>query len=378
MFTIYTTEEVRCQDQVWVAFRKHIYYRDSIPKREGALNLVRHLFIAVIVTIILIFAGTAGYRVIEGWPFFDALYMTVITITTVGYGEIHHLSRGGRIFTVFLIISSFGVMGYIVASIGQTIIAGQIRTVLGRRKLEKKVKRLKNHYILCGYGRIGSFIAKQFAVEDIPFVVIEKDTERIKLVEEDGFPYVEGDASDDDVLVSAGVERAKYLVAATGSDADNLYITLSARSLNPSIFILSRAGEEGAERKLMSAGANRVVSPYLMGAARMVNAILRPAIVEFVDLVVERKHLELQLEEITVKDNTRFKGKPLRESGIRRELGLIVVAIKKASGDMLFNPSSETLIEKGDVLIVLGEKKHLGMLEKLVQSAEMLHAEQPA
>jgi voltage-gated potassium channel len=345
-------------------------------KREEQLNLVRHLFIGIIATIILIFAGTTGYRLIEGWSFLDALYMTVITITTVGYGEIHRLSQGGRIFTVVLIIFSFGVMGYIVASIGQTIIAGQIRQVLGRRKLEKKVKRLKNHYILCGYGRIGSFIAGQFSLEDVPFVVIENDPDRIKLVEEDGFPYVEGDASDDDILINAGVEKAKCLVAATGSDADNLYITLSARSLNPSIYILSRAGDEGAERKLMSAGANRVVSPYLMGAARMVNAILRPAIVEFVDLVVERKHLELQLEEITVADASRFKGKPLRESGIRRELGLIVVAIKKASGDMLFNPSSETLIEKGDVLIVLGEKKHLGMLEKLVQSAEMLHAEQ--
>ena len=341
------------------------------------MYLFRHLLIAIIVSIILIFAGMTGYRLIEGWSFLDALYMTVITITTVGYGEIHQLSKAGRIFTVVLIISSFGVMGYIVASIGQTIIAGQIRQVLGRRKLEKKVKRLKNHYILCGYGRIGSFIARQFALEDVPFVVIEKDTDRIKLAEEDGFPYVGGDASDDDVLINAGVEKAKCLVAATGSDADNLYITLSTRSLNPTIYILSRSGDEGVERKMISAGANRVVSPYLMGAARMVNAVLRPAIVEFVDLVVDRKHLELQLEEVTVKNNARFEGKPLRESGIRRELGLIVIAIKKASGDMLFNPSSETLIEKGDVLIVLGEKKHLGMLEQLVESEEMLHAEQP-
>ncbi|OGP53000.1 MAG: hypothetical protein A2Y65_04310 [Deltaproteobacteria bacterium RBG_13_52_11] len=238
--------------------------------------------------------------------------------------------------------------------------------------MEKRVKRLKNHYVLCGYGRIGSFIAREFDVENIPFVVIEKEPERIKLLEEDGFPYVEGDATDDENLISAGVERARCLVAATGSDADNLYITLSTRSLNPTIYILSRAGEEGAEKKLLSAGANRVVSPYLMGAARMLNAVLRPNIVEFVDLVVERKHLELQLEEITVEDDARFKGKSLRESGIRREFGLIVVAIKKGSGTMIFNPSSETLIEKGDVLIVLGEKKHLGMLEQLVQSAEML------
>jgi voltage-gated potassium channel len=343
-----------------------------MSKRGRQFKLLRHLIIAVIVILILLFAGTAGYRLIEGWSFLDALYMTVITITTVGYGEIHQLSKQGRIFTVFLILSSFGGMGYVLGSIVQTFIAGQIRMALGRRKLEKKVKRLKNHYVLCGYGRIGSFIAREFAVENVPFVVVEKDSKRIRLLEEDGFAYVEGDATDDEILISAGVERARCLVAATGSDANNLYITLSTRALNPTIYILSRAAEEAAERKLLSAGANRVVSPYLIGAARMFNAVLRPNIVEFVDLVVERKHLELQLEEITVEDASRFKGKPLRESGIRRELGLIVVAIKKAAGDMIFNPSSETLIEKGDCLIVLGEKKHLGMLGKLVRSAAVL------
>ena len=336
------------------------------------MHFLRHLIIAIIILLILLFVGTAGYRLIEGWSFFDALYMTVTTITTVGYGEIHQLSKEGRIFTVFLILSGFGGMGYVLGSIVQTFIAGQIRMVLGRRKLEQKIKRLKNHYVLCGYGRIGSFIAKAFGDENVPFVVIEKDPERIKLLDEDGFTYVEGDATDDQILISAGVERARCLVAATGSDAHNLYITLSARALNPSIYILSRAAEEAAERKLLSAGANRVVSPYLIGAARMLNAVLRPNIVEFVDLVVERKHLELQLEEITVEDASRFKGKPLRESGIRRELGLFVVAIKKAGGDMIFNPSSETLIEKGDCLIVLGEKKQMGMLGKLVQSVEVL------
>jgi voltage-gated potassium channel len=339
------------------------------------LKLVRHLLIAVIVILILLFTGTTGYRLIEGWPFLDALYMTVITITTVGYGEIRQLSEEGRIFTVFLIMSSFGVMGYIVTSTAQTLIAGQIRMALGRRKLEKKVKRLKNHYVLCGYGRIGSFIAREFDAEHVPFVVVEKDPEKVKLLEEDGFPYIEGDAIDDENLISAGVERATCLVAATGSDADNLYITLSTRSLNPNIYILSRAAEAGAEKKLLTAGANRVVSPYLIGAARMLNAVLRPNIVEFVDLVVERKHLELQLEEITVEDDSRFKGKSLQESGIRRDLGLIVVATKKASGEMIFNPSSETLIEKGDILIALGEKKHLEMLEKLVKSVETLHEE---
>ncbi len=336
------------------------------------MNLLRRLFIAILITQTLLLVGTLGYSFIEGWPFFDSLYMTVISITTVGYGEIHQLSREGRIFTVFLIMTSFGVMAYIVGSITQTIIAGQLRMILGRRKLEKRVKRQKDHFILCGYGRIGSFIARQFKREDVPFVAVENDPERIKVIEEEGFNYVEGNATEDEILIRAGVERARGLIATIPSDADNLYITLSARSLNPDLYILSRANEEGADKKLLSAGANRVVSPYLMGAARMVNAVLRPNIVEFVDLVVQRRHLELQLEEIIVEDDTKFKGKPLSESGIKRDLGLIVVAIKKASGEMVFNPSSETLIEKDDILIVLGEKKHLEMLEQLVQSAEML------
>ena len=336
------------------------------------MGLFRHLLIAFIVTQILLLMGSVGYILIEEWSFFDALYMTVITIATVGYGEIHELSKEGRIFTVFLIMSSFGVVAFIVASISQAIIAVQLRKILGRRKLERTVKRQKDHFIICGYGRIGSFIAKEFNDEHVPFVVVEKSEETIKLLEEDGFPYVEGDATEDEILIRAGVEKATGLIAAVQSDADNLYITLSARTLNPNLFILSRADEASAEKKLFSAGANRVISPYLMGAARIVNAVLRPNVVEFVDLVVQRKHLELQLEEVTVEDDNRFKGKPLRDSGIRRDLGLIVVAIKKESGKMVFNPSSESIIEKGDILIVLGERKQLEMLEKLVKSAEIL------
>ena len=169
------------------------------------MNFLRHLVIIIFVIFILLFVGTAGYRLIEGWSFLDALYMTVITITTVGYEEVHQLSQEGRIFTIFLILCSFGGMAYVLASVAQTIIAGQIRMALGRRKLEKKLKRLKNHYVLCGYGRIGSFIAKEFNEENIPFVVIEKDPERIRLLDEDGVAYVAGDATDDAILVSAGV-----------------------------------------------------------------------------------------------------------------------------------------------------------------------------
>jgi len=331
------------------------------------MSLVHRLLIFAVLLLGILTAGTVGYTLIEGWPFLDCLYMTVITITTVGFKEVRNLSHHGMVFTVVLILSSIGVMAVIAGSLTQAIVAGQIRTILGKRRLERRVKRMKDHIIICGYGRIGSFIAREFHQERAPFLVIEKDSERIKIAEEQGYPYVEGDATDDDTLLRAGLEKAKGLIAALPSDADNLYITLSARTLKSELFIISRTNELAAERKLLSAGANRVVSPYTMGAARMANALLRPNVVDFIDLVVQKRHLELQLEEITVMDDSKYKGKPLRESGIRRDLGLVVVAIKKASGQMMFSPSSETLIEKGDILIVLGEKKHLDVFTKMVQ-----------
>lgn len=332
------------------------------------MRYLRHLIMAIMILFLLLAMGMLGYRILEGWSFSDALYMTVITITTVGYAEVHPLSQHGRIFTVILIIASLGGVGYIFGSIAHTFVAGEIREILGRQRMEKRVKRLNDHYILCGYGRIGSHIAAGFAAEGLPFVVVEKDPEGIARLQEARFPYVEGDATNDEVLLSAGVQRAKCLVAATGTDADNLYITISAKALNPSIYILSRAAHKDAENKLLAAGADRVVSPYQMGAIRMLNAVLRPNVVDFIDLVVERTHLELQLEEITVEEGSGLKGKTVKASGINKERGLILVAIKKRSGDMAFNPYPDTTIEEGDCLIVLGEKRSLGILERLAHT----------
>ena len=236
--------------------------------------------------------------------------------------------------------------------------------------MEKAIHKLKDHYIVCGYGRIGGYICSQFKGEGLPFVLIERDEHVIQSMEEEGLVYIRGDATDEKTLIDAGVERAKALITAVASDADNLYITLTARGLNPNLYILSRASEEKAERKLISAGANKVVSPYLIGAHRMAMAIIRPAVVELMELAMKRESIQLQLEEIKVNDTAKLPGTSLRESGIRSELDLIVVAIKKEDGSMIFNPAFNTAIERGDTLITLGERTNLGKLAELVKFVE--------
>lgn len=235
--------------------------------------------------------------------------------------------------------------------------------------MEKAINRLRDHYIVCGHGRIGSYICEEFRDEGLPFVVIERDEHVIQSMGE-GLVYFRGDATDEKTLIDAGVERAKALITAVASDADNLYITLTARGLNPNLYILSRATEEKAERKLISAGANKVVAPYLIGAHRMAMAIIRPAVVELMEIAMKRESLHLQLKEIKVNDTANLPGTILRESGIRSKLDLIVVAIKKEDGSMLFNPAFNTSIEKGDTLITLGQKANLDSLAELVKFEE--------
>lgn len=230
--------------------------------------------------------------------------------------------------------------------------------------MEKRIRGLKDHYIICGYGRIGSYICRELAERPLPFVVVENNPEITQTIPEAN--YVNGDATDDETLKKAGIESAKCLVAAVASDADNLYITLTARQLNPSLYILSRATDENAEKKLLTAGANKVVLPYLIGAHRMAMALVRPTVVDFMEIAMHRRSLELQLEEIKVRQVDRMSSSTLRDSGIRSDLQLIVVGIKKESGKMIYNPSPETQIEAGDILITLGERNNLDKLERLV------------
>ncbi len=332
---------------------------------------LRQFLVGLVLLVLLLFVGTLGYYLLEGWPLFDAFYMTVITISTVGFGEIHPLTSGGRLFTVFLILGGVGVAIYVFSAVTEVIVSGQIQNLLGRRRLEYKIETLRDHYIICGYGRIGHHICHIIARE-VPFVVLENDPERIKALEDDGFIYYQGDATNEDSLKKVGIERARGLVAVLGSDADNVYITLTARSLNPKLFIIARADEDHVVRKLQRAGADKVVSPYLIGARRMAMTILRPAVTDFLELATPEANLELQLEEVRIRAQSDLVGKKLIESGIRQFSGAIILAVRKVTGEMVFNPPPDYILEAGDTLVALGDRKGLSRLEDVAAGKRRL------
>ena len=328
----------------------------------GAGNIIRALILLGLVLLI----GTAGYAVIEGWKILDAIYMTVITITTVGYGEVRAVSPTGRVFTIALICMGMGIIAYTLGMVAQAMVELQVRSILGRKRLGLKIKSIKNHYILCGYGRIGRIISQELKASRIPLLVIDSNPDSKQGLEQQDIPYIIDDATSEDVLIEAGIERAKGLISVVLSDADNLFITMTARGLNPGLFILARAEEEQSHKKLLRAGANRVVLPYLIGGQKMAHTITKPAVADFLELTVHDKNIELEMGEVLVKDRSRLKGVTLADSGIRQKMNVIIVAIRKENGEMAFNPSSETLIETGDTLIALGPDNDLKKLSAIL------------
>jgi len=319
----------------------------------------KNLKIALLGLLLLFIIGTFGFHIIEGWSLPESLYTTVITLSTVGYGDFYPHTEKGRIFTIFLVIFGVGTMLYTVVLFTETMIEARFRSILGRGRLEKMLKKLTNHYIICGCGRIGYLICKELSAEKFNFAVIDNNQETIQKIEEEGFIFYKGDATQDKTLIAAGIKKAKGIVCALPTDAENIYVILTAKELNPDIYILSRSEEIESEHRLLRAGADRVISPYTLGGMRMAMAISRPAMLDFIEITTRRQSLELRMEELAICTGSPVIGKSLEESEIRQLYGLIIVAVKKDTGQMIFNPQANYIISMGDKLIALGEDKNV-------------------
>jgi len=312
--------------------------------------------------------GTLGYIEIEGWSAWDAFYMTIITVTTVGYREIHELSWLGQAWTVVVLLGGVATLFYTASMVMALVVEGGLHAHLERRRFTRMLHEIENHFIICGYGRIGSTIAEEFRKQNVPFVVIDRMAERIQTVLEYGGLAVEADASREDVLVRVGIHRARGLIAAVGTDAENVYAVLSARVLRPDLFIIARVESEDAEPKLRRAGADRVISPYQLGAVQMAATALRPAVVDFMRLATTSDRLDLSAEQIEIGQNAMFVGQTLRAANFRQAFGVVVVAIKRADGHMQFNPEPDDTLQVGDQLVVLGNVAQLRALEEAAAS----------
>lgn len=320
---------------------------------------------ALLVVFVLVIGGTLGYITVEEWSFFDSLYMAVITLTSVGYGEVHPLTTQGRVFTMGLLLTGVFSLFFAATAAIRSIVDGELTGQLVRDRMEKKLQSLTDHIIICGYGRMGRLVAHEFTQQAIPFVVIERDDHLFADFKADHGVALAGDATHDETLRRAGIDRAKTLVTLAASDADNLFITMSARLMSDRVFIVARAEDEGAEKKLMKAGASRVISPYMIGGQRVAQAVLRPSVVDFIELATRSDYMALQIDETAVNQGSILCGQPLRDTGLRHDLGLIVVAIKRPDGRMIFNPAPEAEIIEGDILITLGPKKQQDQLRTL-------------
>ena len=327
------------------------------------MKKIRQITLAVIISSVIFAGGTIGYMTIEKWSFIDAVYMTAITLSTVGFSEVNGISSAGRIFTIFLIFAGVGYFLYLAGVIMQFVIEGEIKTILGRRILDTSISKLKDHYIVCGYGRIGRILCDQLKDSPPNLVVLEKDEALNPIMEKDKVLYLNGDASEESLLIKAGIHKAKHLIAALATDTDNVFLVLTARQLNPGIHIMARAGSNSVKSKLLAAGANRVESPYDIGAVSMGLKLLRPSVSSFLDIALSRKKKAIQIEETTVAENAPLANIMLKDSGIRQNYDLIIIAIRKKDGEMIFNPSFETRMESGDTVIAMGQPDNLKRFE---------------
>ncbi|MDE3075028.1 MAG: potassium channel protein [Chloroflexota bacterium] len=333
-----------------------------MPKVSG---VSRRILPAAGLVVALLVAGVVGYRAIEGWSWFDAFFVTVMALTTVGGGEPGPLSLAGRVFTLALVVVGVGVMMYTVLLLVGFVLEGQLNEAFGWRRARRRVERLKNHFVLCGYGRVGREIAREFAAEKVPFVIVDVNEESLRQAAAHGFLAVTGNAADVEVLKGAGLDRARGLVTAVDSDADNIYVTLSARVLRPDLFIVARANDLEAEPKLRLAGANRIISPYTIGGRRMANLAMRPTAVDFIDNILSVGNADLLLEAIAVPLGSEWSGKLL--SQLCHELTDTTILAIKREEEMLYRPAPEIPLAECDELVVAGPPSSIRRIEGLLQ-----------
>jgi len=328
------------------------------PKRILAI-------VGILLAIVL--AGTLGFAILEDQSPLDALYSSVEVISTTGMGDVPE-SAGGKILTIALIVGGMGTLLYAFGVVIEFLVGGYLADFLEERSMKKKISELTGHYLICGYGRVGEQVAKEFTRTGVEFVIVDSNPESIARAREDGHPHIEGDASDDEALHRAGISRAKGLVACVDSDADNVFVTLSARVISPDLWIVSRGNTEDSHSKLEKAGADKVVSPYAIGGREMATLMLKPMVSDYLDVVTGGGELELRVEQLQLSANSPVVGKSIRDLEIRQKTGTSVLAVRKPGAPFDTNPSPDTRLEEKDILITVGTPSEIQLLEQLLEA----------
>ncbi len=337
----------------------------------------RKVLLCLYALLVVVLGGTLGFMVIEDVEVFRAFYFTIITLFTVGYNELPNESNAGRIFATLLILTGAGTVMVTMGFLTQMLVAGEIKNIFGRSRVHKRIESLKDHAIVVGYGRVGRLIAEEFFEKNVDFIVVDREPVLIEQLDRKGILAVQGEATSDETLLKAGIQNARQLITALESDADNVFVTLSARQLNPALLILARANDESAEKKLFLAGANKVVVPHRTGAMQMAQAALRPAVVNLIEIATRRSSHEFAIEEIRVPVQSAFSGKSLMELNLGRRFGVIIIGIRRDE-KMMFNPHADSQIHAGDVLIGLGPPDKVAQIEDAVREPDTASEASPS
>ena len=336
----------------------------SVRQKLYLSHKTRLLLLAVVLLVLLII-GTVGYMLLEGWSFLDSLYMSVIVLTTVGFGEVHPLGIAGERFTIMYVVTGVGMAAFILSSMTAVITSGSIRDFMRGRKMDNRISNLKGHYIICGYGGVGAELVRSFSESHHQFAVIEQDPVRCEEAREEGLLVLEGNATHEDILLRSGVLQAQGLLSTLDNDADNLYVVLTVRDMNPDIHIITKGIEPHAEKKLLQAGADKVVSPSLIGGRRMATMVLQPAVIDFLDAFVSSSETEYRMVQVEIPANAPCVDCKLHDTALRAKTnGILIMSVKKPVSGELTVPTADTLLEAGDELVVLGTEDQITNMQK--------------